>query len=65
METKEVKRNCRCCGESHHFLVSKKGFDKWKSGSLIQDSMPELPLATRELLIFGTCTHCLDSMFVE
>lgn len=65
METKEIKADCRCCGESSHFVVSKEGFDKWRSGDLIQVAMPELPAETRELLISGTCGDCWDSMFGE
>jgi len=35
----------------------------WLEGAHIQDVMPELPVADRELLISGMHSDCFDSLF--
>ena len=57
--------DCVCCQESHDVKCNWKDFNKWEQGELIQDAMPYLTAAERELLISGVCDSCFDLMFEE
>lgn len=62
METVNVQ--CRVCGEEKQVVVDPQDMKKWKEeGAFIQDALPYLSPADRELLISATCGECFDNMF--
>lgn len=56
---------CVVCGKQHEFIVNRLGYENWQYGELIQDALPELSDADREVLISGTCSDCFDKMWSE
>jgi len=56
---------CRSCGHDHEVVVDVEGYDRWRSGELIQNALPELSDSDRELLISGTCDGCWSQLFPE
>ena len=55
---------CEHCGILYHILADEEDMIAWLSGSgYIQDLMPYLAAAERELLISGTCDYCWKLMF--
>ena len=61
----EVEVQCVMCKKTHIVKVPKDGYRKWLNGALIQNAMPEVPPAERELLISNICGTCFDQMFGE
>ena len=61
--TVEVK--CNLCDNIEKFDLPKEGIRAYYRGSLIQNALPELSNAQREMLISGTCGNCWDEMFPE
>lgn len=61
-----VTATCIHCGTTHQLRVN---FDDWltyESGiGLIQDILPYLTPAERELLISGTCGDCWEKMWLN
>lgn len=58
-----IKVDCRECGNSYSLSVNPKDFADWKNGKYIQDAMPYLTPAQRELLMSGICGKCWHKMF--
>lgn len=56
---------CFVCKRNFVIEVPKEGYVEWCNGTLIQDAMPTISPAERELLISGTCGKCFDEMFKE
>ena len=56
---------CRICHNDKSFDVPIEGYLKWRSGELIQNALPSLSMAERELFISRTCGECWDSMFPD
>jgi hypothetical protein len=54
---------CRSCEKTEALLVNPSDVSDWQQGKYIQDAMPYLSAAERELLISGTCGDCFDNMF--
>lgn len=55
---------CNICGNVHTIIYNREDMIDWLSGqAYIQDTMPYLSAAERELLISGTCGSCFDKMF--
>ena len=55
---------CNMCAANHVIFVKMHDYIEWKNDAgFIQDLMPYLSDADRELLISGTCGPCFDSMF--
>jgi hypothetical protein len=54
---------CCMCGSGYSIVVDGEGYAKWKGGELIQNALPELTPAMRELLISKVCGPCYDEMF--
>ena len=61
--TAVVTGNCPACKAAWTLSVPRAGFLTWKAGTLIQDALPGLPPANRELLISGTCGQCFSALF--
>ena len=61
----DVLLQCDKCKEPQWFSCIKKDLDAWCEGKFIQDAMPYLSAAERELLISGTCGSCFAIMFKE
>lgn len=55
--------SCSHCGAEHVILINPEDIIRWQSGELIQDCMPYLSSADRELLISRTCGNCWTNMF--
>ena len=54
---------CWRCSQVYEIVIPIDGYDKWQTGELIQDALPELSAGERELLISGTCDACWDELF--
>ena len=55
---------CRTCNKPQQVGVHTEAYNQWKKGkTLIQDALPELSAAERELFISQTCVVCWDQMF--
>ena len=64
MSMETVNIQCRLCGETKQVVVDPLDMKKWKEeGAFIQDALPYLSPAYRELLISATCGECFDNMF--
>ena len=60
-----VATDCRLCGAVSDIPVEIQGFIAWRTGELIQDALPDLTPAERELLISNTCDECWKQMFPD
>lgn len=60
-----ISVTCGICAEDYTVTCTRKGYEQWKGGAFIQDAMPELPAAERELLLSKTCGPCFDAVFPE
>lgn len=59
-----MKVTCSHCSCTYDLLVNPEDVISWQAGSgYIQDLMPYLTAAERELLISGTCDNCWTNMF--
>lgn len=60
-----VETSCPCCGKRQSFIAPTDGLEKWSNGMCIQDAMPSVSPADRELLITGICDDCFNSFIDE
>lgn len=60
-----IQTECRVCKMQKELKVSKKAYEDWKNGQLIQIAFPDLSADDRELLMSGICGKCFDKMFEE
>lgn len=60
-----ITKNCVCCKSPVIIPVDPTGYARWQGGDLIQDALPELSAASREMLISSICEPCFDRMFAE
>lgn len=58
-----VEVDCTCCEIGYLIGTTKSGYVAWLEGALIQDAMPDVSRALREMFISGTCPKCWDAMF--
>ena len=56
---------CTVKGTEYSVTVSDKAVADWRSGTLIQEAMPNLNADQREFLISGTTPAEWDAMFSE
>jgi hypothetical protein len=56
-------RNCIECNHPGQVRVPRLEYQAWRDGGLIQDAMPSLSAAERELIISGTHGECYDKIF--
>lgn len=55
---------CRMCGSSYAIIYNREDMLDWLSGEkFVQDAMPYLSNAERELLISETCGDCFNKLF--
>jgi hypothetical protein len=55
---------CALCGTVYSIIYNRKDMVDWMAGvKYIQDALPYLTPAERELLISQTCGDCFDKMF--
>lgn len=55
---------CRLCGADHVIFVKNRDYISWMNrDGFIQDIMPYLSAADRELLISNTCGDCFNELF--
>ncbi len=59
----KINKTCKICLDEKEVEVSGPAFIAWHKGELIQDAMPEISAADRELLVSGVCGTCFDKMF--
>ncbi len=61
-----LEGRCPFCGKVFHVTVPTDGYIKWRyEGHLIQDALPNVDAATRELLISNICLDCQKGLFRE
>ena len=54
-----ITRKCPVCGVDHQVTIRDPvDYRKWQAGFLIQNAMPYLSAAEREILLTGTCDPC-------
>lgn len=56
---------CANCGQSRPVSCTEEQYRRWQSGAKIQDAMPDLPAAERDLLLSGICETCWREIFHE
>tara|TARA_R100000664_G_scaffold18148_1_gene27163 strand:+ start:1975 stop:2259 length:285 start_codon:yes stop_codon:yes gene_type:complete len=61
--TMEMNVACNICNNSTTLAVNPVDVIQWQQGKLIQDVMPYLNAAERELLISNTCDKCFNDLF--
>ena len=63
---KVVNVDCVQCNTTHTLLVNPKDIISWQAGKkYIQEALPYLSSAERELLISQTCDTCWKHMYGE
>lgn len=54
---------CLVCNKTGELTIEAESFEKWQSGTFIQDAFPELSADQREMLMTGIHGKCWDQMF--
>lgn len=57
--------SCPSCKTNRQIKVHEKGYNRWKSGELIQRVLPELSPDDREALMTGLCGTCWNTITIE
>ena len=60
-----VNTQCRSCGECQKISFNANDWQRWQEGEFIQEAMPYLSAAEREMMISEICETCFDAMFPE
>lgn len=55
---------CNWCNKKTVLMLPVDGIAKYRNGTVVQDSFPDLSPAERELIISNTCEGCWNKMFV-
>jgi hypothetical protein len=63
--TQTIEFLCRECHKQYGVQVRPQDVERWKQGELIQNALPYLTDAERELFLSGICGPCFDRMFRE
>lgn len=61
----KIKIPCRMCGNKVTVEFENEDFDRWQAGELIQNAMPYLNDAEREMMISQTCDDCWKNLFSD
>lgn len=62
-DTIVITRRCPFCQQDHTVEVDPHGYALWKRGAFIQNALPELTPAQREILISGVDDACWQRAF--
>lgn len=54
---------CPVCGQADELVLPADGHMRWLSGELVQEALPGLPAADREVLVTGIHPACWNEMF--
>lgn len=54
---------CPSCRKTDEFEVDERGYNRWRSGTHIQNAFPDLNVDRREQLMSGICPPCWDAEF--
>ena len=57
-DTVVITKVCPNCLRTARSVVSRDGYERWRSGTLIQDAFPEMSAAQREMLLTGIHPEC-------
>lgn len=55
--------DCPLCGEISTVWADPRAVNRWQEGELIQNAMPDLTPAEREVFISGICPDCQKKIF--
>ena len=61
----KIEKFCPSCRKTFVIEVPQDGYERWLSGELPQNAMPDVPSATREQLITGIDDACWRKMWIE
>lgn len=53
-----LKKPCEICGTIITVHCTREQLMRWMGGTKIQDAMPDVPRAEREMLLSGICGTC-------
>jgi len=56
---------CGICEQRAVVMMTEEQYNRYNSGALMQDALPELSADVREMLITGTCPECWAKVFSE
>ena len=59
---KSISIQCPECKRHQIIEVKEEDFNKWRSGTIIQEAFPYLSASQREALITGLCQQCWDNI---
>jgi hypothetical protein len=63
--TVTIATTCPECNKQSNITVTRKGYDKYIHGELIQRAFPELNANQKEMIKSGICQECWDIMFAD
>ncbi len=61
----QIYVTCGKCNKDHVVVAKRDDVLQWKEGVLIQNALPYLTAAERELIITGICGDCFAAMVPE
>lgn len=59
----ETVCTCPFCHKNVTILVPAQGYRRWQMGELIQNALPTLTVAEREMLVTGMCPDCQEDFY--
>lgn len=63
MNLMTVARRCPFCQKVTSIAVDPIAYMMWERGACVQDALPMLSVAEREVIISGLCVSCQDDFF--
>jgi len=60
-----LARLCPFCGKGSQVTIPSQGLWDWEHGKFVQDAMPDLTPAEREIVMTGTHQKCFDDAFAD
>jgi hypothetical protein len=60
-----LARTCVVCGTARPVHCTEEQYQAWENGALIQQAMPDVPPAEREMLLSGICAECWKTTFTD
>ena len=59
----KIEKQCPHCKHYHFVIVQDVDYQRWQSGTLVQDAFPNLNADEREILMTGICGPCWEKIF--